>query len=260
MQTTTPTKRETLTRADFLEAVAPAAAGRYGAPMGRAAWPARTIENRGRYPGDPTTGPTGETLAAIPRRFYLRALPLDAGGYDPGGAYWGHAGDGTTLYAAYAPADLVEHNGEALELDAARVYVRARNRDHAKRETLAVFPGARFFDGPPGVAMGAAAAIREARRYVRLTPVGDRWALLYYPLPGDRERAMRGGDNPRPWAAARGALTLARSRVALTLMGFDPETVEAALFHATGSAYGPRAATIAETVEAAAGFILARGA
>jgi len=147
---TTETKTETLTRRAWLEAVAPAAGGRYGAPMGRAMLPAALVENRGRYPGEPTTGPTRETLATIPRRFYLRTLPLDSGGYDAGGAYWGHAGDGTTLYAAYAPADIVEHGGETLELEAARVYVRARNRDHAKRETLAVFPGARFFDGERG--------------------------------------------------------------------------------------------------------------
>jgi len=118
--------------------------------MGRAPWHAATIDNRGRYPGEPTTGPTRETLAAIPRRFYLRALPLDAGGYDPGGAYWGLSFDGSTLYAAWAPSTLATLEGETLELDAARVYVRARNRDHAKRETLAVFPGARFFDGERG--------------------------------------------------------------------------------------------------------------
>lgn len=147
---TTNAKTETMTRAAFLEAVAPGANRKYGAPMGRDAWPARLIENRGRYPGEPAPGPSRATLAAIPRRFYLRALPLDSGGYDPGGAYWGHGMNGSTLYAAYAPADIVEHNGEALELDAARLYVRARNRDHAKREVVEWYPGARFYDGERG--------------------------------------------------------------------------------------------------------------
>ena len=170
------TNRETLTRAAFLEAVAPGANGRYGAPMGRATLPAALVENRGRYPGEPTTGPARETLAIIPRRFYLRALPLDAGGYDPGGAYWGHAFDGTTLYAAWAPSELATLEGEEVELADARLYVRARNRDHAKRETLAIFPGARFFDGERGPVVPSG-FYRIAREYCG--EAAPRWVVRF---------------------------------------------------------------------------------
>ena len=50
----------------------PNAAGPYGASLGRAGRPP--------HPGDDE-----------PARFYLRRVRLDSGGYDSGGAYWGHA-------------------------------------------------------------------------------------------------------------------------------------------------------------------------
>lgn len=141
---------ETMTRARFLDIAAPGANCSRGAPMGRGELPPAVIDNRGRYPGEARTGPAREALAAIPRRFYLRALELDSGGYDAGGAYWGLSFDGSTLYAAVAPSTLATLEGEELELDWARFYVRAATRDHAKRDILARCPGARFFDGFPG--------------------------------------------------------------------------------------------------------------
>lgn len=79
-----------------------------------------------------------ETRGA-PRWFYLRQLPLDAGGYDAGGAYWGH---GDTLYGAFSDTAT---NGD--ELPAAVMYLRAINRDDAKRLVCEEYPNARFFDG-----------------------------------------------------------------------------------------------------------------
>jgi hypothetical protein len=55
----------------------------------------------------------------------LERVPLDSGGYDPGGAYWG---GGVPLYIAY------DEDGRTL-------YFRARDRDAAK----AKFPNAKFY-------------------------------------------------------------------------------------------------------------------
>lgn len=82
----------------------------YGAPMGR---PGR--DEGALLPGD---------------RVYLRRLRLDSGGYDEGGAYWGH---GAPIYWAYA-------------LDGAfDITLRARSRKAAKAAILADYPGVRFF-------------------------------------------------------------------------------------------------------------------
>ncbi len=126
-----------MTSKRFFEIATPAASGRYGAPMGR-----------GDY------GPA-DADRAIARQVHLRQVPLDAGGYDPGGAYWGHAADGTTLYVALADA----HWLETAQRDARplRMFVRARSRDAAKRAVGERYPGARFFDGTPAV-QGAAHA------------------------------------------------------------------------------------------------------
>jgi hypothetical protein len=84
----------------------------YGAPMGRHAGPAPITAN-----GDKWT---------------LRHIPLDAGGYDPGGAYWGR---GQRLYWARNEA-----GGES--------FFRAVNRDAAKRRVVEEYdPAARFYDG-----------------------------------------------------------------------------------------------------------------
>lgn len=72
----------------------------YGAPMGRPEYLPR------HYNGE---------------RLHLRRVPLNSGGYDPGGAYWG---TGLPLYCAYGHTDC--ETGEPVEL-----YMRALDRDDA---------------------------------------------------------------------------------------------------------------------------------
>lgn len=79
----------------------------------------------------------GRTYAAecsVPRdysgKLHLRRVYLDSGGYDKGGAYWGH---GTPLWCLWGDAE----NG----VDVLTSYVRASPRDAAK----AMFPNARFY-------------------------------------------------------------------------------------------------------------------
>lgn len=84
---------------------------RYGAPMGRRASYARP--------------PSDEPL-----KFHLQRVPLDSGGYDSGGAYWGH---GEPLWW-YMSVDG--------EVDA---FLRAGSRMAAKAAIRASYPNARFF-------------------------------------------------------------------------------------------------------------------
>lgn len=68
-----------------------------GAPMGR--W-------QGIYWKNVNEGRTAYKLTETTEldvRVRLMNIPLDTGGYDCGGAYWGNPGDGTTLYGAFAP-------------------------------------------------------------------------------------------------------------------------------------------------------------
>lgn len=62
-------------------------------------------------------------------KLHLRRVPLNSGGYDPGGAYWG---TGTPLYCAY---------GET-ETEQLQVFIRAalRNEAIAKLQTLITNP------------------------------------------------------------------------------------------------------------------------
>lgn len=83
-----------------------------GAPMGRVS---RTL----------TPEDTSE-----PRKFSLRVVLLDRGGYDSGGAYWGL---GEPVYWACS---------EDYE---AEFFFRARDREAAKAEVLRRYPNARFF-------------------------------------------------------------------------------------------------------------------
>jgi hypothetical protein len=79
----------------------------YGAPLGR------------------------HTSGGIPAgRFYLKRIPLDSGGYDPGGAYWGL---GMPLYG-YADSE-----------GAIEDFIRAESRNHAKFKILCKYPTATFF-------------------------------------------------------------------------------------------------------------------
>lgn len=83
---------------------------RYGAPMGRRSWD----DNAEPYAG----------------RMYLRWVPLDSGGYDVGGAYWGV---GQRLYG-YAATD-----------DSVNGFVRASDRMEAKARVLRMYPLAKFY-------------------------------------------------------------------------------------------------------------------
>lgn len=82
---------------------------KYGAPLGR------------------YTGP--DYLDTAAGKIYLRRVPLDNGGYDKGGAYWGH---GAPLW-------------EALDQDGNGRIFRASSRDKAKASVLADFPDATFY-------------------------------------------------------------------------------------------------------------------
>ena len=86
----------------------------YGAPMGR----------RDTY----LPGLEGDDTG----RFTLRRVRLDSGGYDPGGAYWGHA---EPLYWYAADTEHGQVDG----------YVRARTRERAKAEVRECYPDARFY-------------------------------------------------------------------------------------------------------------------
>lgn len=86
---------------------------RYGAPMGRGAR------------GDEYT------LTADARPVYLVRCPLNSGGYDSGGAYWG-LGEPLYYYSAQ-PEGLIDG------------YVRGKTREAAKAKVRAMYPHARFF-------------------------------------------------------------------------------------------------------------------
>lgn len=81
-----------------------------GASMGRGS----------HSPADPET----------PRKFYLVRVPINSGGYDSGGSYWG---TGTPLYR-YESAD-----GEA------DGYLRGITREAAKAAIREDYPSAEFF-------------------------------------------------------------------------------------------------------------------
>ena len=86
---------------------------RYGAPMGRA----------NSHPGN-----APQDLAAP--KFSLQRIPLDSGGYDRGGAYWGH------------PSDLYWAGSDCGEVS---IFLRANSRDAAKAHVRELHPGARFY-------------------------------------------------------------------------------------------------------------------
>jgi hypothetical protein len=81
-----------------------------GAPMGRYSGP------------DPLNTDAG--------RLYLSRVPINSGGYDAGGAYWGLAS--VALYCA-------------MDQDGATRFFRAISRDSAKRQILADYPAATFY-------------------------------------------------------------------------------------------------------------------
>lgn len=81
---------------------------RYGAPLGRA---------------------SRSNLDTDAGRIYLQRVPLDSGGYDRGGAYWGI---GAPLFCA-------------MDQDGRTYFLRARSRDAAKTAALEIAPDARFY-------------------------------------------------------------------------------------------------------------------
>ena len=87
----------------------PPVSTRYGAPMGR-------------HPGP-------EYLCASSGRIQLRHIPLDRGGYDPGGAYWGL---GRNLYWA-------------CDGDGNQMFFRASNRAQAKAYLTELFGSLHFY-------------------------------------------------------------------------------------------------------------------
>lgn len=86
----------------------PDVSSRYGAPFGR-------VEHK----------PAPDT----PRKFYLRRIRINSGGYDSGGAYWGL---GAPLYWA------TDDNG-------AELFFRARNRDAARAHVASQYPQTKFY-------------------------------------------------------------------------------------------------------------------
>lgn len=66
----------------------------------------------------------------VSRKFTLRRVRINSGGYDEGGAYWGL---GAPLYWACCDTGSIDF------------FFRAANRDAAKLETLTRHPGARFY-------------------------------------------------------------------------------------------------------------------
>lgn len=86
---------------------------KYGAPMGR-----RSFDNGGAVI-EPTDPP-----------FTLRRIRLDSGGYDAGGAYWGH---GAPLY--WYCDGIGQCEG----------FIRASSRDAAKAKIRETYPNARFY-------------------------------------------------------------------------------------------------------------------
>jgi hypothetical protein len=71
-------------------------------------------------------------LAPEPVKLSLQRVRLDSGGYDSGGAYWGQ---GAPLYRAADDAGLGE----------VTLFIRARDREHAKALVLAKLPNACFY-------------------------------------------------------------------------------------------------------------------
>lgn len=98
---------------------------RYGAPMGRPAF----------RPAD----------KSMPLKFHLQRVRIDNGGYDSGGAYWGH---GEQLYWACS----VEEVETSMwvpgrqEVSTVELYARACDREDAKTAVRTQYPNATFFN------------------------------------------------------------------------------------------------------------------
>lgn len=91
----------------------PELSSRFGAPMGRSPW--------------------GGVRQCGDAKIYLRQIPINGGGYDSGGAYWGARPKGLRLFGW--------HDAEQER----RGYLDARNREDAKRRLREENPAVRFF-------------------------------------------------------------------------------------------------------------------
>ena len=69
-------------------------------------------------------------------KFRLARVPLNNGGYDPGGAYWGTP---SNLYVAECETE------DAHSCYTTRFFLRASDRTAAKAEVLRQYPNARFY-------------------------------------------------------------------------------------------------------------------
>lgn len=96
---------------------------KYGAPMGR-----RSQDN--------VSPDEVKNLG----KFELQQVRLDNGGYDQGGAYWGH---GQALYRARSFVNYTGRDGSAGEM--VDIFFRAADRDAAKQHVASKYPGARFY-------------------------------------------------------------------------------------------------------------------
>lgn len=85
---------------------------------------------RGASMGRPDRGLPCACAVAGSHKFHLRKINLDSGGYDSGGAYWGH---GQQLWWATS----IDGTAES--------FFRAADRTAARAEVLSDHPGARFF-------------------------------------------------------------------------------------------------------------------
>lgn len=81
----------------------------------------------------------------MPLKFYLQRVSLDSGGYDSGGAYWGH---GLPIYWARS-VEVVSTScwvpGRD-EVSPVESYIRARGREAAKAILREEYPNAEFFN------------------------------------------------------------------------------------------------------------------
>jgi hypothetical protein len=102
--------------------------------MGRRLRPRSIKQRRDAWAEDLNEQGAGEAQrqreAAFAGFVSLRRIPLNAGGYDSGGAYWGH---GAPLWSAMSDCGTVD------------IWTRARDRQAAKAEVLKVAPKARFW-------------------------------------------------------------------------------------------------------------------
>ena len=94
----------------------PNVSSKYGAPMGR-------VDQPHAYSGY-------AAIQDMAHKFTLRCVPLNSGGYDSGGAYWGH---GIPLFWAMNENGTIER------------WLRADDRRHAKLIVQAEFCNAKFW-------------------------------------------------------------------------------------------------------------------